>query len=190
MAQNKLRRVLFALLAPLLVLALPGTATAATEPSVYYTPWITDASIYEMRASYSWGCMDVKGESQSPGATIQRFDCKGKLHQRFYFTRSTTPGLFMIHVYGSYCIGTQNAQGAVGTPIVLGYCQGPGQLFRWADGGSNHWEIVEAASGKCLMDRGRAQPITLGTCGNLTEPYPSLWTPLYKGQYNYTSLNG
>ncbi|MET9153413.1 RICIN domain-containing protein [Streptomyces griseoflavus] len=178
-----------AFLAALLVLIVPGTATAA-DPPIRYTGWITDAAIHEMRASYSWQCMDVRGESQSPGAVVQRYDCKGRLHQRFYFTPSGTPGLFMIGVYGKYCVGAQNASVADGTPMVIGHCQGPGQHFRWVDQGNNHWEIVEAASGKCLIDGGRREAIRLGTCGNIAEPYPSLWTPLYHRQYNYTSVWG
>jgi len=176
-------------LASLLVLLIPGTADAA-DPPIRYTSWINNAAIYEMRASYSWQCMDVRGESQNPGAVIQRFDCKGRLHQRFYFMASGTPGLFHIGVYGKYCIGAQNASTADNTPIVLGHCQGPGQHFRWVDRGNNHWEIVEAASGKCLHDTGRRSAVQLRTCGNITEPYPSLWTPIYDRQYNYTSVWG
>ncbi|WP_162625168.1 RICIN domain-containing protein [Streptomyces cadmiisoli] len=189
MARSVRRGGIAAVLVSLFVLLVPSAAQAA-DPPIRYTGWITNAAIYEMRASYSWQCMDVRGESQSPGAIVQRYDCKGKLHQRFYFQPSGTPGLFMIGVYGRYCVGAQNAAVADGTPMVIGHCQGPGQLFRWVDRGNDHWEIVEAASGKCLMDAGRREAIRLGTCGNIAEPYPSLWTPRYDRQYNYTSVWG
>ncbi|MDT3725839.1 RICIN domain-containing protein [Streptomyces sp. DSM 41972] len=177
-----------AFLTALLVVLTSGTATAA-DPPVRYTPWITDAAIYEMRASYSRQCMDVRGGSQSPGAIVQRFDCKGKLHQRFYFT-SLGNGQFVIGVDGRYCVGAQNGVPGDGAPMVIGHCQGPGQIFRWTDRGNGHYEIVDAASGLCLRDNGRREPIRLGACGQISEPSPSLWTPLYHRQYDYTSLNG
>ncbi|MCY0932507.1 RICIN domain-containing protein [Streptomyces sp. H27-H1] len=184
-----LHRGVIAVLMSLLVLLIPTPANAA-DPAIQYTTSPFNAAIYEMRASYSWQCLDVRGESQSPGAVIQRYDCKGKLHQRFYFMSSNTPGMFYIGVFGKYCIGAANASTADNTPIVMGYCQGPGQHFRWVDQGNNHWEIVEAASGKCLHDTGRGSAIQLRACGNIAEPYPSLWTPLYHRQYNYGSVWG
>ncbi|MCK1819206.1 RICIN domain-containing protein [Streptomyces sp. XM83C] len=189
MARFVRRGGILGILASLFVLLIPATATAADAP-VRYSPWITNAYIYEMRGSYSWQCMDVRGESQSPGAIVQRFDCKGKLHQRFFFIAQNEPGLFMIGVYGKYCVGAQNAQIADGTPMVINHCQGPGQMFRWVDRGNNHWEIVEAASGKCLTIHGRREALTLGACGNISEPYPTLWTPIYDRVYNYTSITG
>lgn len=178
-----------AVLMSVLVLLLSTPAQAA-DPPIRYTTTPLNAAIYEIRASYSWQCLDVRGESQHPGAVIQRFDCKGRLHQRFYFMPSNTPGLFHIGVFGQYCVGAQNASTADNTPIVLGYCQGPGQYFRWVDQGNNHWEIVEASSGKCLHDTGRRSAVMLRACGSIQEPYPSLWTPRYDRQYDYSSVWG
>lgn len=182
--------ILVAALASLLAVLMPGTANAA-DPAIRYTTSLRNASIYEMRASYSWQCIDVRGGSTSPGAIIQRYDCNGKLHQRFYFMQSGTPGLFTIGTLGRYCIGANLTPGPdYYKTVVTGYCQGPGQLFRWVDQGNNHWEIVEAQTGLCLHDTGRRNPVELRPCGNITVPYPSLWTPRYHTQYDYGSIWG
>ncbi|ONI89599.1 hypothetical protein ALI144C_04460 [Actinosynnema sp. ALI-1.44] len=179
---------MLSLLTVLCVQPMAGAATQS-EPAIYYTTSMRSASIYEVRASYSWKCLDLRGGSNNPGTVVQTFDCKGRLHQRFWFMRSGTPGLFHMGAF-AYCLGTQNASTAENTPIVLGHCQGPGQHFRWVDRGSNHWDIVEASSGKCLTDTGYRSAMQLRTCAPMQEPYPTLWTPLYAGQWDYSNPNG
>ncbi|MEV1053719.1 hypothetical protein [Streptomyces sp. NPDC049887] len=134
--------------------------------------------------------MDVLGGSQNPGAVVQRLDREGRLRRRFRCRPSGTPGLLVIGVYGKCCAGARNASIADGTPLVLGHCGGPGRHCRWVDRGSNRREIVEAASGKCLVDAGRRSAIRPGACGNLAEPCPSLWTTVHDRRYDRTSVWG
>ncbi|MCZ7462154.1 hypothetical protein [Streptomyces sp. WMMC940] len=54
---------ILAVLASLLVLLIPGTAAAA-DPHVRYTSWLTNAAVHGMRASYSWQCLDVRGDAE------------------------------------------------------------------------------------------------------------------------------
>ncbi|MER5994008.1 RICIN domain-containing protein [Streptomyces viridosporus] len=130
------------------------------------------------------------GESQNPGAVVQRSDRKGGRHQRSCFRPSGTPGLFVTGGCGKYRVGARNASVADGTPMVIGHCQGPGRHFRRVDRGNDHGGIVEAASGKCPVEGGRREAIRLGACGNTAEPYPSRWTPRHDRQYHYTGVWG
>jgi len=184
-------RAIIALLMALFgLIGAAGSATADENPNVAYTTDLRDAAIHEVRASYSWQCLDVRAASTSEGAIIQRFDCNGKLHQRFYFTR-TGVDTFGIGTLGRWCLGPQNSSFADETPIVTQSCLlGFGQHFRWVARGNGHYDIVEAWSGKCLVETGRRSPVVLRTCPAVAEPYPSLWTPLYHRQYNYSSVWG
>ena len=183
-----LRGGVAAALMSLVVLLLPTSTAHAANPNIRYTTSVFDAALYEVRASHSWQCLDVQGGNINPGAVVGRWDCKGNLHQRFYFMPSGTDGLFHIGVYGRYCLGRDLQGGSA--DVVLDHCQGPGQHFRWVDRGNDHWEIVETTTNKCIHDAGRGNPVQLRDCGDITDPYPSLWSPRYTGQYNYGSFNG
>ncbi|MCP2259815.1 Ricin-type beta-trefoil lectin domain-containing protein [Streptoalloteichus tenebrarius] len=187
-------RAVLAVVTGLLGLAVLGTpasaATAQSNPNVRYTTSFRNAAIHEIRASYTWKCLDIRGESTNPGAVVQTYDCKGKLHQRFAFLPVSNDGLFSIVVFGRYCIGGANGATHDGAPVVTAPCTGPSQFFRWVDRGSNHWEIVEASSGRCLQDNGPRAQVTLRDCPPVQEPYPSLWTAIYDRQFDYGSIWG
>lgn len=181
-------RVLIAVLTALMGLVLlSAPASAAPNPNVRYTVYVTNAAIHEMRASYSWHCMDIRDKSTKPGAIVQRTECNGQLNQRFYFVDHGN-GTFSIHAYWQgYCIGA--VAPAQHAPITLNDCNNYGSSFRWVDQGNNHWEIVEANTGMCMRENGRRGQLTLATCTRpLAVPYPTLWTAVYKGQYNYGNV--
>lgn len=167
-------------------LLFPVSASADTNPYVAYSRSMTPGAIHEIRASYSWKCLDVRGASNKQGTAIQTFDCKGKLHQRFLFVGHSEH--FNILTWAG-CLGTGGGNRTAGAGVVQ--TQGSECLtFRWADRANNHWEIVEEYSGLCLRDTGRANQVVLGACGVTGEPYPSLWRPIYDRMWNFNSVNG
>lgn len=181
------RAVVLVLAALVGVTVMATPAVAEENPNVRYTTSVRNAAIHEMRASYSWQCMDVRGESTSMGAVVQRFDCKGQLNQRFYFVRDRAPGTFTIRAYWqAYCVGPSATSG---NGLVLNDCNTPGNVYHWVDRGNNHWEIVDSY-GRCIRDNGRRVQLTLTTCAPVAEPYPTLWTARYHRQYDYGSIYG
>lgn len=166
---------------------LTTPAAAQPNPNVRYTIYVTNAAIHEIRGSYSWDCMDIRGRSTNPGAIVQLANCNGQLNQRFYFI-AYSDGTFSIRAYWqAYCIGATVA--GQNAPITLNTCNSPGNNFRWVDQGNNHWEIVEATTGLCMRENGGRGQLTLVTCPRpVAVPYPSLWTARYMGQYNYGNV--
>ncbi|MEU9864432.1 RICIN domain-containing protein [Streptomyces sp. NPDC047971] len=188
MARRTFRRLgrhgFVASLVALFTLLIPTAAHADYNPNVRYTSSPYNAAIHEIRASYSWQCLDIRGESTKVGAVIQRYDCKGQHHQRFVFYPMGGEN-FAVGTYGgAMCLGTPNASKAPGTGVIQatgGNCL----TLRWQDRGSNHWEMVEVGTGQCLLDTGRRSQVVLGACGGVGEPWPSLWTPRFDRYFNY-----
>ncbi|MEU6759216.1 RICIN domain-containing protein [Streptomyces sp. NPDC046685] len=192
MAQ-KFRRLgseVIAALTALFVMLLPSSAQAAENPTIRYSTTPYNAPIYEVRAGYSWQCLDIRGESTSAGAIIQRYDCKGALHQRFTF-HSMGNGTFWIGTWGgAYCLGAQG--GAVYKGASLIQANGWGcATFTWIfQGGEkgDHWEIQEVGTGLCLNDTGRRSPVVFGACNVSGVPWPTIWVPRFDRYHNYDQI--
>ncbi|MFJ5776964.1 RICIN domain-containing protein [Streptomyces sp. NPDC093094] len=188
MAHSTFRRMcrhgFVASLVALLTLLVPAAAHADTNPNVRYTSTPYNAAIHEIRASYSWACLDIRGESTSVGAVIQTYDCKGRHHQRFAFYPAGGENFYIATYGGAMCLGTPNSSKAPGAGVVQanGYdCL----TLRWKDRGSNHWEMVEVSTGQCLIDTGRRSQVVLGSCGSTGVPWPDVWTPRFDRYFNY-----
>ncbi|MGE7387963.1 RICIN domain-containing protein [Streptomyces sp. NPDC004126] len=177
----------------LLVLLLPASpAQADANPGIRYTTSFRDAATYELHAAVSWKCLDIQGGGRpQEGTIIQTFDCKEALHQRFHF-QNLGNGNFTIGAFGVYCLGTQGGGTAPGTAMVLANGWGCSTFtwrYRGTDAYPNRWEIVEASTGQCIRDTGRRSPVVLGACGSTSTPWPEVWAPQYKGQYNYDQIS-
>ncbi|WP_137990961.1 RICIN domain-containing protein [Streptomyces vilmorinianum] len=179
-----------AALTALFVMLLPASAQAAENPTIRYSTTPYYAPIYEVRAGYSWKCLDIRGESTSVGAIIQTFDCKGALHQRFTF-HSVGNGNFVIGTWGgARCLGLKSGGAYSGTYLI----QTDGwncATFTWVfQGGEkgDHWEFQELGSGQCLHDTGRRSPVTLGACNVSGVPWPTIWVPRFDRYWNYDQI--
>ncbi|GAB2914374.1 RICIN domain-containing protein [Streptomyces sp. YPW6] len=174
-------------LVALLVLLVPAVAHADSNPNVRYTSTPYNAAIHEIRASYSWKCLDIRGGSTNVGAVIQTFDCKGRHHQRFSFYPVGGENFVIATYGGATCLGTVNASKATGAGVVQA-TGGDCLTLRWKDRGGNHWEMVETFTGQCLRDTGRRSQVVLGACGSTGEPWPDLWTPRFDRYFDYTNF--
>ncbi|MEV6954525.1 RICIN domain-containing protein [Streptomyces sp. NPDC051183] len=179
-----------AALTALFVMLLPASAQAAENPTIRYSTTPYNAPIYEIRAGYSWQCLDVRGGTTNAGAIIQRYDCKGALHQRFTF-HSLGNGNFAIGTFGgARCLGAQGGSAYQGVSLIQ--TDGWGcATFTWVfQGGEkgDHWEIKEVGTGLCLNDTGRRSPVVFGACGTSGVPWPTIWVPRFDRYYNYAQI--
>ncbi|RKT03341.1 ricin-type beta-trefoil lectin protein [Streptomyces sp. 3211.6] len=182
--------VAVAVFTAMFVMLLPSSAQAAENPTIRYSTTPYNAPIYEVRAGYSWGCLDIRGDTTSPGAIIQRYDCNGHLNQRFTF-HSLGNGNFAIGTFGgARCVGPQGGYAYKGVSMIQADGWGCG-TFTWIfQGGEkgDHWEIQEVGTGLCLHDTGRRSPVVLGDCGVSGTPWPSIWVPRFDRYYDFSRI--
>jgi glucose/arabinose dehydrogenase len=110
-------------------------------------------------------CLDVKGNSKTPGAALQIYQCNGGANQGFTFTAAGE-----LRVYEStLCVEPKNGSTTLGggTVVAIASCSGlPAQQWRLNADKS----ITATQSGLCLdvMSQGTANqtPVQLWTCKN------------------------
>ncbi|MEV5710675.1 non-reducing end alpha-L-arabinofuranosidase family hydrolase [Actinoallomurus sp. NPDC052274] len=95
-----------------------------------------------LRGVGSGRCLDVSGQSQTDGTSLQIYDCWGGANQQW---TSTSNG--QLTVYGGKCLDVPNHATAAGTRVQIWTCSG-GSNQQWrvnADG-----TVVGVESGLCL----------------------------------------
>lgn len=151
-----------ALLATLLVTAITWSApaSAVTAPLV---------------GSASGRCLDVKGGADTPGSTLQIWDCNGQANQAFEFTSAGE----LRTMSGTRCVDASNGQTAPGTAVIIWTCNGQSnQTWRQNSDGS----ITGVQSGLCLDANGagtaNGTAVILWTCnGQSNQRWSSSTTP-------------
>jgi poly(3-hydroxybutyrate) depolymerase len=117
-----------------------------------------DAS--QIRGAQSGRCLDVAGQSQNNGSTVQLWDCHTGANQQW---TSTTAG--ELRVYGGKCLDAENGGTSAGTRVIIWDCHG-GANQRWNVNSSG--TITNAQSGLCLDASGNGTAngtsVVLWTC--------------------------
>jgi hypothetical protein len=137
-----------ALLAAMLATALtwPVPASAVAAPLV---------------STASGRCLDVKGNSSTPGAALQIWDCNGQANQAFEFTSAGE----LRTMNGTRCVDASGNQTSASTPVIIWSCNGQAnQQWRQNADGS----VTGVQSGLCLdvsgAGTGNGTTIDLWTC--------------------------
>jgi poly(3-hydroxybutyrate) depolymerase len=113
-----------------------------------------------IRGAQSGRCLDVAGQSQNNGSTVQLWDCHNGANQQW---TSTTAG--ELRVYGGKCLDAEGGATSAGTRVIIWDCHG-GANQRWNvnSGGT----ITNAQSGLCLDASGNGTAngtaVVLWTC--------------------------
>jgi hypothetical protein len=137
-----------ALLAMLLATALTWSAPASAAAA----PLVSTAS---------GRCLDVKGNVDTPGSTLEIWDCNGQANQAFDLTSAGE----LRTLGGTRCVDASGGRTAPGTPVIIWTCNGQAnQQWRHnADG-----TVTGVQSGLCLDVDGAATAagtaVVLWTC--------------------------
>jgi len=99
-------------------------------------------SVGPLRGVGSGRCLDVTGQSQTDGTSLQIFDCWGGANQQWTQTSSN-----QLTVYGSMCLDVPNHATSAGTRVQIWTCTGgANQQWRLNSDGT----VVGVESGLCL----------------------------------------
>jgi len=99
-------------------------------------------SVGPLRGVGSGRCLDVTGQSQTDGTSLQIFDCWGGANQQWTQTSSN-----QLTVYGSMCLDVPNHATSAGTRVHIWTCTGgANQQWRLNSDGT----VVGVESGLCL----------------------------------------
>lgn len=122
----------------------------------------------ESTAGVAAMCVDDKGNSAAPGATVQLTTCQNDTEQNWTVEPDGT-----IRVNG-LCLDTQGGGTSPGTPAVLAACNAGGTQD-WSQGAGG--SLVNQGSGLCLDDPGASTanntPLQIAACtGNIEQAWP------------------
>jgi hypothetical protein len=136
--------LLATLLATALTWSVPASAVAA--------PLVSAAS---------GRCLDVKGNTDTAGNTLQIWDCDGQTNQAFEFTSAGE----LRTMSGTRCVDASNRGTTPGTPVIIWTCNGQtNQTWRQNSDGS----VTGVQSGLCLDVNGagtaNGTAVILWTC--------------------------
>jgi hypothetical protein len=134
-----------------LLTVLPTTASArpASAPAA---PLVSSAS---------GRCLDVKGNVDAPGTTLDIWDCNGQVNQAFEWTSAGE----LRSMSGTRCVDAYDDRTAPGAPVVIRSCDGRAtQVWRQNSDGS----VTGVRSGFCLDVNGASTAngtaVILWTC--------------------------
>ncbi|MGO4428310.1 ricin-type beta-trefoil lectin domain protein, partial [Streptomyces sp. MCAF7] len=132
------------------------TLSLATAPT-----WSASASAAPLVSSASGRCLDVKGNVDTPGTTLDIWDCNGQVNQAFEFTSAGE----LRTMNGTRCVDAYDDRTAPGAPVVIRSCDGRAtQVWRQNSDGS----VTGVRSGFCLDGNGagtaNGTAVILWTC--------------------------
>jgi len=144
-----------------LIAALAAAVAAATALALTVVANPAQADVTgALRGVESGRCLDVTGQSQTDGTSLQIYDCWGGPNQQWTLNSSNS-----LVVYGTKCLDVPGHQTAAGTRVQVWTCTG-GANQQWrvnADG-----TVVGVESGLCLDVTGAAtangSPVEIWTC--------------------------
>ncbi|MFC4613349.1 family 43 glycosylhydrolase [Cellulomonas algicola] len=146
--------------------ALLGAGLVAASPA--------QAAAHALRSSASGRCLDVAGNSTTPGAGIQIWDCNGVAGQGWTLTSAGELRTFD----GTRCLDALNWGTTPGTALISWTCTGgANQTFAWGANGS----LRSQQSGLCL-------DVTSNRTANGTAV--ALWTCNGRDNQRWTSASG
>ncbi|MGW2716836.1 arabinofuranosidase catalytic domain-containing protein [Streptomyces sp. NPDC001492] len=101
------------------------------------------ASAAPLVSSASGRCLDVKGNADTPGTTLEIWDCNEQVNQAFEFTSAGE----LRTMNGTRCVDAYDDRTAPGSPVVIRACDGRAtQVWRQNSDGS----VTGVRSGFCL----------------------------------------
>ncbi|MCO5990437.1 ricin-type beta-trefoil lectin domain protein, partial [Actinoallomurus spadix] len=167
MHRTRLRKERRALMAALAMLAACAVALAVSLVADPARADVTGA----LRGVGSGRCLDVVGQSQNDGTSLQIYDCWGGANQQW---TSTSSG--QLTVYGGKCLDVPNHATAAGTRVQIWTCNGgTNQQWRVNSDGT----VVGVESGLCLDVTGAGTAngtgVDLWTCNGASNQQ---WTGL------------
>ncbi|NUS83088.1 MAG: alpha-L-arabinofuranosidase [Streptomyces sp.] len=132
------------------------TLSLATAPT-----WSASASAAPLVSSASGRCLDVKVNVDTPGTTLDIWDCNGQVNQAFEFTSAGE----LRTMNGTRCVDAYDDRTAPGAPVVIRSCDGRAtQVWRQNSDGS----VTGVRSGFCLDGNGagtaNGTAVILWTC--------------------------
>ncbi|MBM9502996.1 lectin [Actinacidiphila acididurans] len=133
------------------------------------------ASAAPLVGAASGRCLDVKGNTDTPGTALQIWDCNGQPNQAFEFSSAAE----LRTMGGTRCVDAYNNQTSPGTPVIIWSCNGgANQQWRQNSDGS----ITGVQSGLCLDVNGAATAngtaVILWTCnGQSNQKWSTSTTP-------------
>ena len=149
---GRIRRTLLAV-----ALTVPGLAALSAVPAV-----AAPASLISVASNR---CLDVVGNSTTPGAAVAIWDCNGQANQQWDFASSGDLRTFG----GTRCLDVENGSTTAGARLLIWECTGqPNQKFRLNANGS----VTAVQSGLCLDVAGAAtangSPVNTWNCNGQT----------------------
>ncbi|WP_076971207.1 arabinofuranosidase catalytic domain-containing protein [Streptomyces sparsogenes] len=134
------------------------TLSLATAPT-----WSASVSAAPLLSSASGRCLDVKGNVDTPGTTLDIWDCNGQVNQAFEFTSAGE----LRALNGTRCVDAYDDRTAPGAPVVIRSCDGRAtQVWRQNSDGS----VTGVRSGFCLDVNGagtaNGTAVILWTCND------------------------
>ncbi|MEU2778734.1 arabinofuranosidase catalytic domain-containing protein [Streptomyces sp. NPDC007162] len=137
----------------------------------YGPTWSAPMSPAPLVGSASGRCLDVKGDVDTPGTTLDIWDCNGQANQAF---QPTSAGELRT-MNGTRCVDALDGRTTPGAPAVIRSCDGRStQVWRQNADGS----ITGAASGFCL---------DAGGAGTANGTAVILWTCNGQGNQRWTA---
>ncbi|MFI2641133.1 lectin [Streptomyces sp. NPDC018610] len=136
----------------LLATMLATTLTWPTPASAAAVPLVSSAS---------GRCLDVKGDADTAGTTLEIWDCNGQANQAFEFTSSGE----LRTMGGTRCVDASHSGTTSGTQVIIWTCNGQAnQQWRHNSDGT----VAGAQSGLCLDVNGASAAngtaVVLWTC--------------------------
>ncbi|MFF1544351.1 arabinofuranosidase catalytic domain-containing protein [Streptomyces sp. NPDC058291] len=123
--------------------------------------WSAPAAAAPLTSSASGRCLDVRGNVDTPGTTLDVWDCNGQTNQAFAFASEGE----LRTMSGTRCVDAYDDRTAPGAPVVIRSCDGrTSQVWRQNPDGS----VTAVRSGSCLDVNGagtaNGTTVVLWTC--------------------------
>ncbi|MER6346011.1 RICIN domain-containing protein [Streptomyces sp. NPDC001595] len=138
---------------------------------------VVDGALYRLVNANSGHCLDVTGDSRTPGGNVQQWTCNG-LGPQDWTLRARGTGHFTLTGRNSgHCLDVENGSSVPGANVRQWYCNGAAaQDWRPVNVGRGYYRLISRSSGQCLdVAQGSRAPggnVQQWTCNGLQ---PQIW---------------